>query len=234
MTNLFCLYPAQWVDAYIFTFDYSKTKKKKKEEKTGRAETAEIFAANVWSEMLIPVKFRNLTKGSKECSPAPSSQKLERRRQHWLWKGTRRKENTHISSMENGAGAANWRLRILFSLLFPHLFWLASGTRNPTDVTCPGEHCCDSLLKTTTNPKSRQTAQQSGDGRGSSRRTAAWTAGLRLAGYCFLPHRLLLLTSQIPNRLLAFFVSGIRAEQQVTEQTHAGQNRCKKIKQQVF
>lgn len=32
--------------------------------------------------------------------------------------------NSHISSVENGAGPANLRLRILPSLLFPHLFWL--------------------------------------------------------------------------------------------------------------
>lgn len=32
VTNLFCLYPAWWVDAYIFTFDYNKTKQKKNQE----------------------------------------------------------------------------------------------------------------------------------------------------------------------------------------------------------
>lgn len=39
--------------------------------------------------------------------------------------------NSHISPVENGAGAANRLLRIPSSLLFPHLFWLhlAPGTQ---------------------------------------------------------------------------------------------------------
>lgn len=45
-------------------------------------------------------------------------------------KGTRG-ASSHISSVENGAGAASRRLHILSSLLFPHLFWLhlAQGTQ---------------------------------------------------------------------------------------------------------
>lgn len=80
---------------------------KQNKKKTGRAETAKIFAANVWSEMLIPVKFRDLTKGSKECSPALSSQKLERRRQHWLRKGTAQGKHTHQLH-----GEWSWRCKL--------------------------------------------------------------------------------------------------------------------------
>lgn len=61
--------------------------------------------------------------------------------------------NSHISPVENGAGAAKARLRIPSSLPFPHLFWLhlAQGTRvmsparwGPLEVTAgvtsPAQH----------------------------------------------------------------------------------------------
>lgn len=67
-----------------------------------------------------------------------------------------------------------------------------------------------------------------GTGEGDHAELLPGAAALRLASYCFLHPRLLPCHLPDSQLVLSFFVSSIRAEWQVTVQTHADQNRCKK------
>lgn len=103
--------------------------------KTRKARTPALSAANVWLELLIPVKFRSRTKGKEEFCSAPSSQEPSAGA-CLCWAGNTRCQLPH---QLRGEWSQRCQVAAPHSFLppLPASVLAAPGTRNPSDVSCP-------------------------------------------------------------------------------------------------
>lgn len=115
-TNLFCPYPEILHNELTFIylkFDYNK----KQGGQNSRNICCKCLVRNA-----NPREIQEHNKRQERVLPNCKLTETQLKQTAFAVEGTQHKENTHISSMENGAGAATQQLQILFSLLFPHLF----------------------------------------------------------------------------------------------------------------